>query len=893
MSIKLKSSNHCVLKIRNATLFLWALSLLCTGLESRPFEERNVQAARITDRIIVDGILDEASWQSAGFTGFIQSEPLDGEPATEKTVVWVGYDSSHLYIAARLYDSEPEKIITRLGRRDDELESDWFIFAVDPYFDKRSGFQFAVNPSESIIDGTLYNDEGRDDTWDGVWSCSTHRDEQGWSVEIKIPYNQLRFKKKDKYVWGVNFIRVIKRKNEISTFSWIPKEESGYVSRFAVLTGIENIKPARLFEMMPFAVGKVLLGPEEEGNPFQTGEELTGNAGFDARAGLKSNLTLNMTVNPDFGQVEVDPAVINISDQETYYEEKRPFFIEGADIFRFGTGGANTERYLGWDNPDFFYSRRIGRSPQGSMQPYGYVDYPDWTTILTAVKVTGKIGRGWNIGFLNALTNREKATIKVGDESTKQEIEPFSYYGVLRAQKEFHQGNQGLGFIATSVIRDFKTDGLAAAIPGEAFGFAVDGWTFLDKDRDWVVTGWFGGTHVSGTKEAITALQVSSLHYFQRPDVDYVRVDENAASLSGWAGRIFLNKQKGNVVFNTAVGVMSPGFNSMDMGYHTRGDVIHGHIETGYQTFHPGTLFRSWKLTLAACRGYDFGGNRINENYIFNAFGQFLNYWTAVFSMSYDPTRYNHYLTRGGPVAEYPWGFTRSLSLSSDNRKKVIGSLSFFYRTHPYGAYNWSVYAGLTWKPRSNLSVSLRPGYMWRHSAGQWVTSIEDALKTETYGVRYVMSDIIVETIPIEIRVNWTFTPKLSLQAYLQPYIGVGDYFRFKEWKAPRTFAFDVYGEGDSTISLNEGVYTFDPDGPGPAEPFSIRDPDFNLKSMRGTVVLRWEYSPGSTFYAVWTQNRADYTYPGQFDFSRDIQALFSAPGDNIFLIKVNYRFKL
>ena len=248
------------------------------------------------------------------------------------------------------------KIMGAIGR-DDELESDWFIFAVDPYFDKRSGFQFAVNPSESIIDSTLYNDEGRDDTWDGVWSCSTHKDEQGWSVEIKIPYNQLRFKKKDKYVWGVNFIRIIKRKNEKCIFSWIPKEESGYVSRFAVLTGIENIKPARLFEMLPFAVGKAELGPEEEGNPFQTGEEWTGNAGFDVKAGLKSNLTLNMTVNPDFGQVEVDPAVINISDQETYYEEKRPFFIEGADIFRFGTGGANTVRYLGWDNPDFIKAR--------------------------------------------------------------------------------------------------------------------------------------------------------------------------------------------------------------------------------------------------------------------------------------------------------------------------------------------------------------------------------------------------------------------------------------------------------------------------------------------------------------------------------------------------------
>lgn len=881
------------LGIKKLSVFLWCFFLLLTGLESTLSEEKEVWAIKIKGPIKIDGILEESPWQSQGFTGFTQSEPLDGEPATEKTTVWVGYDLSHLYIAARLYDSEPKNIITRLGRRDDELESDWFVVAVDPYFDKRSGFQFEVNPSGSIRDGTLFNDEGKNYTWDGVWSYAAHRDKKGWSVEIKIPYNQLRFKKKEQYIWGINFIRIIKRKNEKSFFSWVPKEESGYVSRFVVLRGIKDIKPSRLFDFMPFAVGKASVKPMEPGNPFQTGKEWTGNAGFDLKAGLKSHLTLNMTVNPDFGQVEVDPAVINISDQETYYEEKRPFFIEGADIFRFGTGGANTVRYIGWDNPDFFYSRRIGRSPQGYVQPYGYVDYPAWTTILTAAKVTGKIGRGWNIGFLSALTNRENATIEVNGERSKQEIEPFSYYGVMRAQKEFNQGNQGLGFIATSVLRNFQTDKLEEMIPNSAFAFAVDGWSFLDKDKTWVLTGWFGSTHVSGSQEAITLLQLSPLHYFQRPDVDYVHVNQDATSLSGWAGRLFLNKQKGNIVFNTAAGVMSPGFNSMDMGYHARGDVIHGHIETGYQTFHPGNVFRTWKLALAACRGYDFGGNKINENYILTASGRFLNYWSTVFLMSYDPTRYNHYLTRGGPIAEYPWGFTRSLSIQSDNRKKIIGSLSAHYRIHPYGAYNWSFYAGLKWKPRSNLSLSLSPGYMWRHSAGQWVTRVEDELKTETYGVRYVMSDIVVETIPIEIRINWTFTPKLSLQAYLQPYIGVGDYFDFKEWEKPRTFDFEVYGEENSTISLNDGVYTFDPDGSGPAESFSLRNPDFNLKSLRGTVVLRWEYSPGSTLFAVWTQNRADYSYPGQFDFSRDIQALFRAPGDHIFLIKVNHRFKL
>jgi hypothetical protein len=392
----------------------------------------------------------------------------------------------------------------------------------------------------------------------------------------------------------------------------------------------------------------------------------------------------------------------------------------------------------------------------------------------------------------------------------------------------------------------------------------------------------------------MTELQNSSLHYFQRPDADWVEVDETATSLSGWAGRLYINKQKGNLIFNAGLGAMSPGFEANDLGYHNRGDVINGHVETGYQSFHPGRTFRTWKATASYYRNYDFGWNRVGEYMYFDVKGQFLNYWCAGIHYDYEPEKYSHYLTRGGPFALYPKGATYSLTVASDDRKPLIVRFNGSYRWHPTGGRTWSFGVGLTWKPSPNFNLSVSPAYSDRYAEGQWVRSVVDPLKTSTYGVRYVLSDIFQTTVPIEIRVNWAFTPKLSLQAYIQPYIGVGDYFAFKELSAAMTFDFDYYGEGGSTISLADGIYTVDPDGPAaPAPPFTFADPDFNLKSLRGTAVLRWEYRPGSMLYFVWTQKRADYANPGDFDFWRDLGDIFQAPPDNIFMIKFSYRFEL
>jgi hypothetical protein len=889
----LRKKNVAIKKL----LFIWVILILFFGgiYTKSSNKKRVIQAIKADQPIKVDGLLGEKVWNGKGTTGFVQSDPVDGAAPTEKTEVWVAYDEKALYIAARMYDSEPEKIIGLLGRRDDFVDSDWFIFSVDPYFDRRSGYQFAVNPAGSIVDWTLFNDESTDQTWDGVWDSATKVDEKGWTVEIRIPFHQLRFKKKEKYTWGVNFRRLIKRKNERAGLVWVPKEESGYVSRFARLEGIQNIKPGRNIELVPFTASKAAFSSEqEEGNPFATGENYHVNAGLDMKIGLKSNLTLDMTINPDFGQVEVDPAVINLSASENYYSEKRPFFIEGANIFRFGRGGSNRQIAANWGNPSFFYSRRIGRPPQGDVDTDGYVRYPDWTTIISAAKITGKVGNGWNVGFLSAVTEREYAKVDLEGDRSTQEVEPLAYYGVFRAQKEFNQGRQGLGFISTSVVRDLRTEGLKDNLNRNAFGFGVDGWTFLDKDKTWVVTGWLGGTMVSGSETAISNLQQSYLHYYQRPDANYVELDENATSLNGWAGRFTLNKQKGNFVFNAAVGAVSPGFDSSDMGFQWNSDVINFHVMAGYNSFHPGKIFRSWAVNLFTQRNYDFGGNKVGEQrLIFIAHVEWLNYWETYMQISYNPGHWSKELTRGGPMTKEP-GFTwGDFGTHTDNRKPLVLSVDAGFFSGKSGSHSWSAHLGLRWKPKSNFSLRISPSYNFRHSAAQWVTNVDDFLMTETYGTRYVFSEIDQKTLSCSIRINWIFTPKLSLQGYIQPFIAVGDYGKFKELARARSFDFNNFGENGSIVGLEDDIYTIDPDGPGEALPFTFDQPDFNYKSLRGTIVLRWEYRPGSTLYAVWTQNRADYSDPGELKFGRDFSNLLSAPGDNIFMLKFTYRFKM
>jgi hypothetical protein len=856
---------------------------------------RVVRAVRAARPLSVDGTLSDPIWQTAErVTGFEQRDPNEGAAPTESTVVYVAYDGAALYVAARMYDAHPDSIVGRLGRRDAMTNSDQFTVFVDPYHDRRSGYYFGVDAAGTLSDGTLYNDDWNDNTWDGVWEGKATRDALGWIAEFRIPFSQLRFIQRPEYVWGINFRRDIARKNEKDYLVYTPKNGAGFVSRFVDLVGIERVTPPPRVEILPYTTGKAEFAPRTPGNPFAKASSLSPGAGGDARIGLGPNLTLNATVNPDFGQVEVDPAVVNLSDVETFFQEKRPFFVEGSSIFDFGHGGANNYWGFNWGEPRFFYSRRIGRAPQGTI-PVGansdssFADAPPGVHILGALKLTGKAGSSWNVGALSAITARETAWIDTSHVIFRKEVEPLAYYGVFRAQKEFPEGRRGLGFMSTVAARSFDDPSLRDDVNSGALVFGTDGWTFLDHDKDWVLTGWAGATRVSGDRARITAVQQSSLHYFQQPDARHVRVDSTATALDGWAARIYLNKQKGDWYSNSAIGVISPGFDVHDLGFLYRTGIVNMHIGAGHQWTQTSRTFRYAELGGAVFRNYDWDGN-ITWSGIYH-FGDFrlLNYHLFNWDLAYNPWTVNNRRTRGGPLTLNPPGYQVDLGWQSDNRRPV--TLNVRWGTYQAESdRNWYFMPSVDLRPKSNVLVSVGPMFTHDHTPVQYVGTYSDDSATTTFGKRYVFGTLRQTEVSSGIRLNWTYSPKLSLQMYVQPLISAGRYTDFKEVARPRTFDFTVYGRDAGTITrASDGTYTVRPITGDTTHSFTFSDPNFNFVSLRGNAVLRWEYLPGSTIYLVWTQTRSDNQNIGDFQFGPSVSRMVGARADNIFLVKLTY----
>ncbi|NWF51238.1 MAG: carbohydrate binding family 9 domain-containing protein [Ignavibacteriaceae bacterium] len=871
--------------------FLLVGSAYAINQDSLMRRELKLNALRSDEQIIIDGKLSENIWKrSTSVPEFIQRDPHEGLTATEKTEVIIAYDDNALYIAARLHDSSPDSIIARLARKDDYVKSDRFLVFLDPYHDKRSGYFFTLNAAGSLSDGVLFNDDWDDDSWDGIWEGKAAIDENGWTAEIKIPFSQLRFELKEENIWGINLIREIARKNERDCLVFIPKNESGFVSRFAELYGVQKINPPGNVEVLPYINARGEFIPPIDNDPFNDGSEYFTSYGADLKVGLGSNLTLNATINPDFGQVEIDPAVINLSDVETFYQEKRPFFIEGSNIFNFGVGGANNYWGFNWGSPDFFYSRRIGRAPQGSLPDADFVNYPDGTHILGAAKLTGKIGESWNIGTIQAVTRREFVDFKLDNFTSEAEIEPLTYYGVIRGQKEFNSGDAGLGFISTSTSRFFEDPVLKDQLNKNAFTGGFDGWIFLDSSNTWVLTGWLGLSHIIGTSQRIISVQRNPLHYFQRPDSKNLSIDSTANSLTGFAGRFYLNKQKGNFFFNSAFGFLSPKFDLNDIGFQWRSDLINAHIGGGYRWTEPTDFYQFLQLGGAVYRSYNFDG-MITGNGIFHfGFFQFLDYSSLNWNLSYNSEVVNTRRTRGGPITLTPSGYQADVFYNSDERKEIVFNTGIYTYQSKFSR-TVGLEAGFELHPLSNISFSIMPAIEKNFESTQWVGSYKDILAENTFGRRYVFAELRQTTLSANIRLNWTFTPTLSLQLYVQPLISSGDYSNYKELKRPGSYEYLVYGFDGSTF--DDEKFIADPDGNGPAPEIEIGNRDFNFKSLRGNAVLRWEYVPGSVLYFVWTQNRADFEDNGEFQVNRSLSRLWDTAPENIFMVKLTYWFNL
>jgi len=851
---------------------------------------QGVEAKKSVDKIVLDGKLSEKVWNGNSVSNFVQREPSEGKIASENTDVWVAYDDQYLYIAAMLHDSNPDSIDRSVTRRDSWISSDWFYVFLDPHRDKRTGNYFAVNAGGSKIDGILYNDSWDDNSWDGIWDAEVSIQDNGWSVEMRIPFSQLRFKDSENMVWGVNFNRDIKRKNENDFYVMVPKTESGFVSHFAELHGISGIKPKQRVEVLPYIVQKAQYLQHDANDPFYKSNIYNTTFGADFKVGIGSNLNLDATINPDFGQVEVDPAVVNLSAFETFFNEKRPFFIEGSNIFSFGFGGANSNWSFNFGVPELFYSRRIGRQPQywSDTNDDEFTNRPSETRILGALKLTGKIDSRTSLGVLSAATQKMYNTIQGPTSAREEAIEPFTHYGVVRARTEFNEGKHAIGIIATAVNRNLDEPQFEENLAQQAYTLGVDGWTTLDDDGTYVVTGTLIGSYIKGSTDFMTNLQEQPYRYLQRPDATFMTLDSSRTSMNGMYGRVTINKQKGNFYLNSGFGFITPGFENNDLGFQWMADRINGHIVTGYKWYESDGTFRRKNFFVAKYNTVSFEGKNYTDGLYGRYWGQFENYWEVFVMFDHSFGRYSPTLTRGGPMAKVGSSTYFNLFASTDSRKEFQFSPSAWFATDKYGAHGYGMDFEISWKPKPNVSISIGPGYSVDAESFQWVDAFDDPTATQTYGKRYVFAKLAQKTLSANIRINWSFSPDISLQWFIQPLFTVGNYDRYKEFDQPGGDSYTLYGDKVIYDAENE-EYFVDPDGSGPSEGFTFSEPDFNFKSIRSNMVLRWEVLPGSIFYLVWTHDKTNVDDPGDFSPRRDFKNLLSARPDNIFLAKFSY----
>lgn len=860
-----KPGNSC----ENAGLFsptpsklaarLCLISCLAATSYAANWPQRPVlHAVRVAIPPVIDGNLSEAAWQSAPeFTDFTQHDPDDGKPATMRTTLRIVYDDHAIYFAAKMIDVHPPT--APLFRRDTYAQSDYLSIAIDSQHDRLTGNSFSVAPAGVQADAVLFNDTDDDESWDGVWESATKIVADGWIAEVRIPFSQLRFPDQAEHVWGINVTRKTVRNNEQVRIVNTPKGEAGFVSHFADLVGLQGIHRGRPLEVVPYGVMRSdVLTRADRGDPLIDRRASKGRAGLDLKYALSSNLTLTGTINPDFGQVEVDPAEINLSEFETFYSERRPFFTEGLNLFRFNDSPAQGHFNFIFP-PSLFYTRRIGRTPQGRPDA-DFVAAPSETAILGAAKVTGKLPGGWSIGILDALTSRERARILTGTEFGHQAVEPLTNYFTARVTKQF-QDRARVGMILTSVKR--RLPGELTALRRSATVGGIDGFLRLG-DKSWILEGSAIGSLVEGSAESIERTQRSSSRYYQRPDARHVVYDPTRTSLGGWGGRAMLSRSAGRWRPSIQVQGYSPGLETNDAGFLRRTDIISSSAVVQYVNQTLTKTFRNRQFVTGTWLNHNFDGDRVEQSAFFNGFLLFQNYWRARGGMHVRAGAISDRATRGGPLVRTPPERDYFAGISSDDRKRVSYDLFTSYERSSDGSYGKSLRGGVAWRPSSNLQLQLEPTLRRSHGYNQYVTSLADSTATATFGRRYLFANLEQRTFELGTRADWTLSPRLSFQLFLQPLISSGDYHDYHALAAARTRSYTAYSD-------------------------YISNDDFNFRSVRGSAVIRWEFRPGSALYVAWNENRAGAATVGDFRFGRDLRAIPSEPSHDVFLVKVSY----
>lgn len=853
-----------------------------TEPEPDAFAKRSYTTTSIEENSVkIDGLIQEAAWDAVEWTGnYREFEPDNNTAPSEQTKMKIIYDDKYLYLAFRCY-AEPERIVQRMGRRDD-FPGDWVEVNIDSYNDDRTAFSFTISASGVKGDEFISNNGHFDSSWNPIWYMKTNVDEKGWTAEVKIPFSQLRFSNKKEQVWGIQSTRLVFDKGERSTWQPVPANPAGWVSSFGELRGLKDLEPQKQLEIQPYSVGRYNSYEAEEGNPFRDGEDGELTAGLDAKIGVTNDLTVDLTINPDFGQVEADPGAVSLDGFEIFFEERRPFFVENKSIFDYSF--ADTQDNL-------FFSRRIGRTPQGEVNgPHvAYVDKPNNTTILGAAKFSGKTQEGWTIGVLESLTGNEYANI-LNEDGTESDqlVEPMTNYFVGRLQKDFNDRNSYIGGMFTATHR--RLDEAVPDLHTQAYSGGLDfkhNW----KDRKYYLEGNAVISNVRGTKEAIENTQRSIVHLFQRTDAGHVEVDPSRTSLTGTGGRLEMGKEGGsNWYYKFGGKWLSPELELNDIGYLRQADEIRQYAGVVRTFTKPTNWYRGAQLKLEQFTTFDFEGNHNRTQYELQGFINYKNNWWTEVAGAHKPRIFIDSFLRGGPrwrfnEEDYFYVFT-----GSDQTKKLFGKIGYIHSQAKQDAFALREYkASLHFQPFNSLGLSLDLDYADNPNKTQYVGEREYGDKT-----RYILGEIDQKTYSATFRLNYNINPDLTIQYYGQPYIFKADYSNLNyvrnsvakdlnervEWYAP------------DQISFEDDHYLIDENRDNITD-YSIENPDFAFVQFRSNLVLRWEYIPGSEVYLVWSQGINGYGNVNN-DFSGivDNQLLRQRP-QNTFLLKATYRFIL
>ncbi|HEX2693802.1 MAG TPA: DUF5916 domain-containing protein [Gemmatimonadaceae bacterium] len=821
-----------------------------------PPTDTSATAVRAESAPIIDGKDDDAVWKSAPIiSAFREWRPNEDKAPRFPTEARIAYDASNLYVFVRALDPHPDSIKKILERRDSFTPSDMIWVFVDSYHDKRTGYEFGVNAAGVKTDQAIYDDGNEDGAWDAVWDVATRTDSAGWTAEFRIPLSQMRYGRDRSHTFGIMIDRDVYRYSERYIWPLLRQSKTGFVSQFGALHGLDDLETPRRMELMPYVVTK--SASRIVNNQFAQKSNVA--VGGDIKYRLAPNITLDATVNPDFGQVESDPSVLNLTAYESFFDERRPFFVAGRGLFRFDVNCSAVNDCSTGEG--LYYSRRIGRTPELA-GVYGDTVPQQPVTILGAAKLLGRFPRGLTVGLLDAATQRAS-----GPGGTT--YDPATNFAVVRATQDFRGGNSTAGAMLTAVNRNMDSWS-SPYLPGSAYVGAFD-FRHRFRNNRYEISGSADKSRVQGTPDAILSLQTNSVHLYQRPDAE-LSLDPNRTTLDGDAEEFKFGKIAGlHLMFESALQRRSPGFETNDLGFLRRADQTSWSTWAGWFDRKQRLFYNRFQWNNNWWQYWTTKGLPLEAAYNTNVHINFKNNfgWHMGGTIGQLGTTYDDRAARGGPAVRQDSYFAPWLSINGDDRKPVVPYASFSYFRGDAGRnWSWNASPELDFKAAGRFSSSLSLNWSHNVSDNQWYGNFDDAGVTH-----YTFAHLDQTTTGVTARLNYTFTPNLSLQTYAQPFVSKGSYSNVRQLSAnPRAAAYD-----DRYAPYLNPAVTDNPGG-------------FNFKALQSNVVLRWEYNPGSTLFVVWNQGRQGYDpLRGTNAFTGDVRDLFGLHPANTFLIKMSY----